>query len=68
MASQLAYLHQRNNLLVPYKSLDMREQHVHPASVVRGGLRLLGGPDDLNQDQELEDHDVRGVFVHFPAM
>lgn len=48
MASQLAYLHQRNNLLVPYKSLDMREQHVHPAAVVRGGLRLLGRPDDLN--------------------
>jgi hypothetical protein len=46
----------------------MREQHGYSAVAVRGGVRLFGGPDDINEDQELEDNYVRRVLVYLPAL
>ena len=46
----------------------MREQYVHSAVAIRGGVRLFGGPNDLGKDKELEDYDVCRVLVHLPAL
>lgn len=68
MASQLAKFHQRNHLLLPYESFHLREQYVYFAVAVGGGIRLLCRPNDLDEDEESKDHNVRGVLVHFPAL
>lgn len=41
MASQLAYLHQRDHLVMPHKLVDLRKQYGHSAIAIRGGFRLF---------------------------
>ena len=52
MAAQLAYLHQRDYLFVPHEPFNLREQYVYSEAPVGGSVRLLGGPDDIGEDQE----------------
>ena len=46
----------------------MREQHGHPATPVRGGLRLLRGADDFGQAKGTQAKHVRRVHSHLPAL
>ena len=68
MASQLAHLYQRDHICVPHKSVNMREQYGYSEAAVGGGFRLLCGPDDIGENQELEDCHVRRVLLHLPAL
>ncbi len=68
MAPRLANLHQRNHLVMSYKPVDLREQHGNLKATIGGGLRLFGRPDDLNEDEEPEEHDVCRIRLHLPVM
>jgi hypothetical protein len=68
MASQLANLHQRNHILLPYKLIDMREQHVNFALIIRRSVRLFRRLNDIDQDKDAEDDNVLGIYCDLPAL
>lgn len=68
MASQLAYFHQRNYILLTHQSVYLRKQHDHFALAIRGSLRLFSRPDDLYEDEESEIDHVLGIRFDLPAV
>lgn len=68
MAAQLADLHKRNHLIMSHKPINLREQYGDPEVIIRGSLRLFGGPDDFNEDEESEEYNVCRVRLHLPTL
>ncbi len=50
MAAQLAHLYQRDHILLPHKSINLREQHGHLTIAIGRSVRLLGGSNDFSED------------------